>query len=689
MPIPLWLHMGDRQHWVGKRPLRSVTAYPAQHVETFDPERRLAQKPGEPELWRDWPKAYPKGGLLFHGDNKEVLAHLLANGFRGKVNLIYIDPPFDSGADYVRKVSLRGPKGIAKLDGETYTLGEQLQYTDIWANDNYLQFMYERLLLLKELMSDDGSIFLHCDWHKHHHLRCLLDEVFGFSAFRNEIVVKRGRRKNLQSQFDTIDALGAETDSILLFQRTGDTQLNKVESSIRATGAKWKDFWRGNVDRPSMRYEIPVLGFPQPARGQLLWKKERGLRAAENYSGFQRSGESELEAYWRKTREGYRQKYGTELEFVSWDGEHIIKYWIPPKEQGIIGNLWADIEAYSYKHDFKTEKHESLLTRIMEMASHEGDLVLDCFLGSGTTVSVAQQLGRRWIGCDINKGAIQTTAKRLMRVLEVQRAEEPKREEKGRQKTIEGLEAAGEGARPLQWGFTVSRINDYDLAVKTTEAIGLACEHLGVQRTRTDRFFDGTLGKRLVKIVPFDHPLTPLDLDELRKELDARPEEDRDIVVAALGCEIAARAWVEGWNRLRKNPGAANRIEILELRSDPRVGGFFTHQPASANVKIEREKARLVVEILDFVSPSILERLKGQSKIVKPLVEDFRSMIDWIEIDTDYDGKVFNVALVDLPERKQELIAGRYELASPKKGSTVAVKIVDMLGEEVLVTAKP
>jgi hypothetical protein len=96
--------------WVGKRPLSHVTAFPAQHIETFDPVGSL-NKPVNLEAWKDWPNSYPKGGLLFHGDNKEVLAHLLASGFRGKVNLIYIDPPFDSGADYVRKVSLRSAKG--------------------------------------------------------------------------------------------------------------------------------------------------------------------------------------------------------------------------------------------------------------------------------------------------------------------------------------------------------------------------------------------------------------------------------------------------------------------------------------------------------------------------------------------------------------------------------------------------
>jgi adenine specific DNA methylase Mod len=110
----------------------------------------------------EWPAAYPPGGLLFYGDNKEVLATLVKD-FRGKVKLIYIDPPFDSGADYVRKVQLRGGTNVGALEGEEQSLLEQVQYSDIWANDSYLQFMYERLLLLKELLAEDGSIYLHCD----------------------------------------------------------------------------------------------------------------------------------------------------------------------------------------------------------------------------------------------------------------------------------------------------------------------------------------------------------------------------------------------------------------------------------------------------------------------------------------------------------------------------------------------
>ncbi|MBE3144822.1 MAG: site-specific DNA-methyltransferase, partial [Planctomycetes bacterium] len=208
--------------WVGKRPLRNVLAYPAQLVEAYSPTLPT-QIISQPDLWSDWPESLPKGGLLFHGDNKDVLAYLLANGFRGKVKLVYIDPPFDSGADYIRKVTLRGVKGTAKLDGEGYDLGEQVQYTDIWTNDNYLQFMYERLILIKELLSEDGSIALHCDARKGSYLRILLDEVFGSENFRGEVIVRAGV-KNVQSQFETMSSLTLGSNTIFLYSKGTNTK---------------------------------------------------------------------------------------------------------------------------------------------------------------------------------------------------------------------------------------------------------------------------------------------------------------------------------------------------------------------------------------------------------------------------------------------------------------------------------
>lgn len=329
---------------------------------------------------------------------------------------------------------------------------------------------------------------------------------------------------------------------------------------------------------------------------------------------------------------------------------------------------------------FPTQKREELLSALVHSSSNPGSLVLDCFIGSGTTAAVAQKLGRRWIGCDINKGAIQTTAQRLQGVIDEQRnAARPA----AQGTLIENDDAAG--VAPAQLSFSTWRVNDYDLQIQHNEAVELACEHLGIERTKADGFFDGTLGRELVKFVPFNHPLSPLDLEAIRKELDARPEEDRAITVVSLGIEHGARAWLDDWNRLRKGKKAVNRMTSIELRTDQRYGKFFQHQPASAEITMTRKGNTVTVEIDDVLSPTVIERLQQQAGVVRPQIDDWRAVVDSVMIDPAYDGAVFNVALSDVPERKQDLVDGRYEVVVPAKPSTVAVRITDVLGEEILV----
>jgi hypothetical protein len=167
-------------------------------------------------------------------------------------------------------------------------------------------------------------------------------------------------------------------------------------------------------------------------------------------------------------------------------------------------------------------------------------------------------------------------------------------------------------------------VNDYDLQIQQNEAINVACEHIGIERTRTDSYFEGTLGKKLVKIAPFGHSLTPLDLEELRRELDSRPDEDRNITVVCLGMELAANTWIEDWNRLRKGQNAVNKIEVIELRTDPKYGRFLTHEPASARVKMLRMKrggkSEIAIEIQDFISPTIIKRLAEQAGLLSAVI---------------------------------------------------------------------
>jgi DNA modification methylase len=617
--------------WVGKRPLRHVTAFPAQHVETFDPKGDARKRGGD--IWKDSPDSYPRGGLLFHGDNKEVLAHLLANGFRGKVNLIYIDPPFDSGADYVRRVSLRGPQGTVKLAGEGYTLGEQLQYTDIWAHDNYLQFMYERLLLLKELLVENGSVLVHCDWNVVHLLRGILDEVFLPQNFVNEIIWQHA-------------VIGAGRGIYRRLPKAHETLLWYVKS----------DEYVFNTD-------------------------ERAVRVPYKDRITQHLSQDEKGSYYTRGRTGTDNPWSKDPRYL--------RTYVDVEKGKLVHDVWDDIITYRAQGDeylgFPTQKPEALITRVVSLASDPGDLVLDCFIGSGTTAAVAQKSGRRWIGCDINKGAIQTASKRLQHIVE----EQIEAAGKARQVALAGTGEEQAEPVPAQLSFAVYRVNDYDLTVHHEEAVALACEHIGVTRVRTDGYFDGTLGKRIAKIVPFNHPLTLLDLEGLKRELEARPGEDRGIVLVCLGKEPAADGWIEDWNRLRKGKDAVNRIEVIELRTDERYGKFFQHQPARARAKLGHKKDTTVVEIDDFISPTVVERLQEQAGLLKPKIDDWRAMVDCVLIDLDYDGKVFNIKVSDVPERKSDLVAGRYELSTKQCGRTMAVKIIDMLGEEVLVTLHP
>lgn len=654
--------------WVGKRPLGLITAFPAQPVERVDPQHVLGPEASD---------AYAHGGLLFHGDNKEVLAHLLASGFRGKVKVIYIDPPFDSGADYVRKVSLRGGAGGAKLEGETYTLGEQKQYTDIWANDNYLQFMFERLLLLKELLAEDGSLYLHCDQHQQHRLRMLMDEVFGEENFKNVISRIKCNPKNMERK-----AFGNIHDYILSYSKTQQAIWNKNlldinnEEVIRLFPKLTQD---------ARRYTTTPLHAPGTRTG-VTGKHWKGIPPPAG-------------RHWRMIPTELDKLEDADL--IEWSSNQVPRriVYADDVEGKLIQDVWY-LKDPMYS-TYPTEKNEEMVSRLIAASSNAGDIVLDSFIGSGTTVAVAQKLGRRWIGCDINKGAIQTTSKRLQAILAEQIAAKGKPVAKnGKMKAVQpklDVDDMGEAegtaievpatAQPAQLAFSLWRVNDYDLQIQHNEAVELACQHLGVTRTKGDSFFEGTRGQSLVKIVPFNHPLSPLDLEEVKTALSSRPDETRAVLMVCLGVELAAQGWLEEYNRLRK-VSDPNRIDYIELRTDPKYGKFFAHQPAVAQVTVTRHGETGRVKLHDFASPTILERLAQTAGVLSPKIDDWRAMVDCVLIDTAYDGQVFNVAFSDVPEKKTDLISGEYDLPLPQTPTTVGVKIIDMLGEEVLETMK-
>jgi adenine-specific DNA-methyltransferase len=329
-------------------------AMPMQRIETIDQPRSEAAAVGQLELYEKESKRLDDfRNRLIWGENKLVMASLLKE-FKGKVDLIYIDPPFDVGADFTASVQIGDQKDTISKDQSTL---EMVAYRDTWGKgaDSFISMIYERLALMRDLLSENGSIYVHVDWRMSAFIRLALDEVFGRGGekdkpgFRNEIVwhYKTGGRQE--------DAFSRKHDSIFWFSRS----------------KKWI-------------FDADAVGI------------ERG---SEKRNNMKRGVDKDGRGYWSIKSAGKIYKY--------YDEEKIT----PP-------DVWTDISHIQQRDPqrvgYPTQKPEALLERIIKASSNEGDIIADFFCGSGTTGAVAERLGRRWIMCDLGRFAIHTSRKRLI-----------------------------------------------------------------------------------------------------------------------------------------------------------------------------------------------------------------------------------------------------------------------------------
>lgn len=309
--------------------------------------------------------------MLILGDNLQVLKRLVeykkegrllnADGTHG-VRLIYIDPPFATKQEFSGKQNERA-------------------YQDKLIGAEFVEFLRKRLVLLGEILSDDGAIFVHLDQKKGHYIKVILDEIFGENNFRNEITVRRTQKNYVER--GQISSLNLASDSVYVYAVTNKTRFSPVYKPV-AISETWHALdapnWSGT--RPNLIYKL--FGKLPPKGRCWAWSKERTKEAIKS---------GDLRPNPKTGKPEYR---------------------IPARDKTICTSLWDDITAYSFNSGYPTEKSEKLLERIIEMGSNPGDLVLDAFAGSGTTISMAEKLGRRWIGVDRGKLAIYTIQKRLL-----------------------------------------------------------------------------------------------------------------------------------------------------------------------------------------------------------------------------------------------------------------------------------
>lgn len=567
--------------WAGKRPFTKVRYYPAQKLEQ--------QGIGDPvDGWMN---------QIYWGDNIQVLSHLLED-FRGKIDLVYIDPPFAANADFKKKIELRKGKKNKENKGTEITndiaLFEEIQYRDIWAHDEYLQYMYERLILIRELLSDKGSIFLHCDWHKASALSQILNEIFGVHNFINEIIwCYYGPGSPEMHQFNR------KHDNIYWYSKNGKWIFN--EDAIKeAHNPKTKANFKG------------------------------GLQG----SGF------------------IVEDYDLEEGKVPED-------WWP---LAIAARFPKDGIRYT---GYPTEKSYKLLERIIKTASNPGSIVLDCFMGSGTTQAVAMKLGRKFIGADINLGAVETTTKRLTRIIN--------------EKKVEGIIRL-ENGDPLYLNFERYTINNYEIFKNEPEAKKLLLDALQVDPDSQVGIFDATKDSFYVKIMPINRIATVTDLGEIvakidRRELQKKYEENPvgthgKIMLVCMGHEPDLKAKLE----TAIHPYTLE-VEVVDILKDKDWKLQFKREPEA---DISLKENRLIIN--DFFPRNLMDKL-GKGNIP----EDWKELVDSVYIDYNYDGKVFRPQIPDTPPRYEQ-VKGEYEL--PENHGDVRIRITDLLSESLEVTVR-
>ena len=381
-------------HWqaklfpVGPQSVEIGKEYRLEYAGKMKREQVLAETPAAPwQLVRRFAEDRPHGddwhNLLVWGDNLLALRELLADqqgpncfGTRDKIKLIYIDPPFATKQDFMK-------------DSEK-------AYRDKVIGSQFIEFVRRRVILLRELLADDGSIYVHLDYKKAHYLKAVLDEVFGEENFVNEIIWQRSTAHNMRTK-----GWARCNDNIYFYRKT-----------------------------PDQYFLEQYLGYSSAQLSRFKRDKDGLLYKAENLTFSSASKERQFE--WRCTKPPKNRSWGASLEQLEewWEQGKILKkadgsprldglkiYLHETRGGSPITTNWTDLERIGNtsgeRTDYPTQKPESLLERIIRSSSREGDIVLDCFSGSGTTAAVAEKLGRRWIAMDCGKLSIYTIQKRL------------------------------------------------------------------------------------------------------------------------------------------------------------------------------------------------------------------------------------------------------------------------------------
>ena len=581
---------------------------------------------------------------LIWGDNLLVMGSLLEK-FAGKIDLIYIDPPFATGADFSYTAPI-GESGENVFKEQSVI--EEKAYRDTWGSGlmSYVQMMHDRLVLARDLLCETGEIYVHCDPRVNSHMRLVLDGIFGSEAFVNEIIWKRSSAHNMKTK-----GYVRGNDTILFFAKGNDYKYNQLLTPYTET-----QLHRYKKDETGRLYKAENLTFStaNPSR-QFEW---RGTQPPVNRSWG--ASLEKLEEWWSKGRILTKRDGTPRL-----DG---LKIYLDETQGGNpLTTLWDDIarigNTSSERLDYPTQKPEALLKRVMEVSSNEGDLVMDFFCGSGTTLAVAEKLGRRWIGCDLSRWAMHTTRKRLLGIEGA--------------KPFEVLNL-GKYERKYWMGATFGKKGEEQRTIY--EYIAFILKLYGAQPLSGMQHLHGKKGKAMVHVGAVDAPVT---IDEVNAAIE------ECLAVNQTELHVLGWEWEMGMSPYIVQEAKRRGIKLLLLNIPREVmeqqavdkGDIKFFELAHLEVDIKKAEGRKVTaELTDFAFPyADLIPEEVREKITK-----WSDYVDYWAIDWDFQSDTFMqgwVAYRTRKERKLPLTSDphTYEQLGTY---TIMVKVIDIFGND-------
>ncbi len=583
---------------------------------------------------------------LIWGDNKYILASLLKDpSIAGNIKLIYIDPPFFTGTNMNIPIKIGDTSEVTKEPSAI----EEVAYRNMWKGNSreeqassFLQYMYERIKLMHDLLSEDGSMYVRFDYHYSHYIKIILDEIFDYDNFRNEIIVNRTRKNVMESQTQRV--FPTATDSLFFYSKNNSAFLNKV---VKKLEQKREGFWRHMDD--SAGQGSPKIFFGKklspPVGKHFKYSQEKIDEMIKNGKirlHCKNCGYEHTEGNWNKCPSCKKDNPRPE-------------YWVSEREHALLDTNWTDIPGYSFSTGYPTENSEHLLERVILASSNPSDLVADFFAGSGTTNIVAEKLNRRWIACDIGRFSIHTIRKRLLEI-----------------PTCKPFEVLNMGKYERKYWATETLGEDYK------KYIDFIVQLYNAKPLNNFEYIHGKKGSKAVHVGLVDSPVSKKEIFDALAECKKVGFDSLDV----LGWE-----WEMGLNdsiiKDAKDLFTVNLAlwviprEVMDKRA-VEAGDIDFYELAHLQVDVSKEARGVKIKLEDFIIPNPeLIPAEVQKKIKK-----WSDYIDYWAVDWEFKDVFHNewqtYRTKDSSNLKLETPSHDY-----RKGEyQILIKVIDIFGND-------